>query len=179
MTRSNDPPSALSWSAAARTLLRSARSTSTSSIGQAPTSRSARSALPRSRAVPTTSAPCVFSARAVSTPRPAETPVTRTRLSLRLTPARTSSVVDLDPNAVIILLLGRGTGLASRPRGVADLRGIISTGGRLRGVPHRLHEPRVVKGVLEVRRSVDAFAQVSDQLRINLAYIYRRRNRYA
>ena len=42
--------------------------------------RSRPSALSRSRAAPTTWAPCAASARAVSTPRPAETPVTRTRL---------------------------------------------------------------------------------------------------
>jgi hypothetical protein len=55
-------------------------------------------ALLRSRAAPTTSAPCAASARAVSTPSPAETPVTRTRLPLRSTPSRTSSVVDVAPN---------------------------------------------------------------------------------
>ena len=56
-------------------------------------------ALPRSRAAPTTSAPCAASARAVSTPSPAETPVTRTRLPLRSTPASTSSVVDVAPKS--------------------------------------------------------------------------------
>jgi hypothetical protein len=52
----------------------------------------------RSRAAPTTFAPCVTSARAVSTPRPADTPVTRIRFPFRSTPARTSSVVDFAPN---------------------------------------------------------------------------------
>ena len=61
-----------------------------------------RSALSRSRAAPTTGAPWAASARAVSTPRPAETPVTRTRLPLRSTPSRTSSVVDSAPNGFVI-----------------------------------------------------------------------------
>ena len=46
---------------------------------------------------PTTSAPCAASARAVSTPRPADTPVTSTRLPLSFTPSSTSSVVDSAP----------------------------------------------------------------------------------
>src|ERR1700744_5748402 len=50
-----------------------------------------------------TVAPCAARARAVSTPRPAETPVTRMRLPLRLIPSRTSSVVDVAPNSLTII----------------------------------------------------------------------------
>ncbi len=49
-------------------------------------------------AAPTTCAPCAARARAVSTPRPAETPVTSTRLPVKSTPRSTSSVVDVGPN---------------------------------------------------------------------------------
>src|SRR4029077_7846903 len=51
------------------------------------------------------------SERAVSTPSPEETPVTRTRLPLRFTPDRTSSVVEVAPNTFAImshLLFGSG-----------------------------------------------------------------------
>ena len=41
----------------------------------------------------------------VSTPIPAETPVTRIRLPCKLTPARTSSVVDVAPKIFAILFL--------------------------------------------------------------------------
>ena len=58
----------------------------------------------RSRAAPTTSAPCAASARAVSTPRPAETPVTSTRLPLRSTPSSTSSVVDSAPKVLDMIV---------------------------------------------------------------------------
>ena len=54
-------------------------------------------ALLRSRAAPTTSAPCDASARAVSTPRPADTPVTSTRLPFRFTPSSVSSEVVVAP----------------------------------------------------------------------------------
>ena len=47
-------------------------------------------------------APCAASERAVSTPRPEEIPVTRTRLPLRFNPDRTSSVVEVSPNAFAI-----------------------------------------------------------------------------
>src|ERR1700704_6343168 len=38
--------------------------------------------------------------RTVSTPSPAETPVTRTRLFFRFTPDKTSSVVEVAPNRI-------------------------------------------------------------------------------
>src|SRR5262249_19232099 len=57
--------------------------------------------LSRSRAAPTTVAPCDARARAVSTPRPALTPVTSTRLPLRFLPLRTSSVVDFSPKGAM------------------------------------------------------------------------------
>ena len=66
------------------------------------TSVVARFAFSRSRTAPTTSAPCAASARAVSIPIPAETPVTKIRLPFKSTPASTSSVVDFAPNAVAI-----------------------------------------------------------------------------
>src|SRR5690606_38299642 len=75
------------------------------------TSAVAASALARSRAAPTTSAPWAASARAVSTPSPAETPVTRKRLPERSTPESTSSVVDLALNWVMEhSLVGQGGG---------------------------------------------------------------------
>ena len=46
--------------------------------------------------------PCAASARAVSTPSPAETPVTRIRLPCRLTPDKTSSVVEVAPNTLFV-----------------------------------------------------------------------------
>jgi hypothetical protein len=89
---------ATSASAQARTLASDAKSSSTSSR-LPPLAASART-FARLRAAPTTSAPCAASARAVSTPRPADTPVTSTRLPLRLTPSSTSSVVDSAPKVL-------------------------------------------------------------------------------
>jgi hypothetical protein len=59
-------------------------------------------ALTKSRAAPTTCAPCAASDRPVSTTSPAETPVTRIRLPFRFTPAKTSSVVEVSPKAFAI-----------------------------------------------------------------------------
>src|SRR5258705_8718494 len=50
-----------------------------------------------------TSAPCAAKARAVSTPSPAETPVTRTRFPLKFMPRSTSSVVDVAPNESVMV----------------------------------------------------------------------------
>src|SRR5208337_4727251 len=91
--------------AALRTLARDARSASTRSSDGLPVSASARRAFARSRAVPTTVAPCATSERAVSTPSPAETPVTSTRLPERSTPSRTSSAVDSYPKVFAIYIL--------------------------------------------------------------------------
>src|SRR5580765_8308955 len=105
---SKGPPLASKASAHVRTLLRLARSRATISKlppAAAAASRTravATSALPRSRAAPTTRAPCAARARAVSTPRPAETPVTKIRLPLRFTPDSTSSVVEVAPNVLSI-----------------------------------------------------------------------------
>jgi hypothetical protein len=54
---------------------------------------------------PTTCAPCAASERAVSTPSPAETPVTKIRLPRRLIPDKTSSVVEVAPNTSTIVFL--------------------------------------------------------------------------
>src|SRR5258708_24805804 len=106
MITSNKRPSATSLSAAAHTLFKLARSSSINSklapfaAAALLTSAVASFAFSRSRAAPTTSAPCSTSARAVSMPRPAETPVTRIRFPFSSMPARTSSVVDFAPNFV-------------------------------------------------------------------------------
>jgi hypothetical protein len=50
-----------------------------------------------------TSAPCAANARAVSTPRPEETPVTSTRFPLKLMLRSTSSVVDVAPKELVML----------------------------------------------------------------------------
>ena len=77
-----------SASAQARTLASEARSScdqlDAAVVGAGAHAAGAASALARSRAAPTTSAPCAASARAVSTPSPAETPVTSTRLPLQI-----------------------------------------------------------------------------------------------
>src|SRR5258708_11253762 len=50
-----------------------------------------------------TSAPCAAKARAVSTPSPAETPVTRTRFPLKFMPRGSSSVVDVAPKESVMV----------------------------------------------------------------------------
>jgi hypothetical protein len=65
------------------------------------TSAVAASAFFKSLAAPTTCAPCAASARAVSTPSPAETPVTRILLPCSSIPAKTSSVVEVGPNTLV------------------------------------------------------------------------------
>jgi len=88
-------------SAQAGTLFRLARSSATSSKLPPLASASFRScavaasAFFKSRAAPTTWAPCAASERAVSTPSPAETPVTKIRLPRRLIPDKTSSAVEV------------------------------------------------------------------------------------
>src|SRR4029077_2146276 len=117
MITSNVSPFLSNASAHALTLVRLARSRAITSklppfaAASFLTLSVAASAFFRSRAAPTTSAPCAASERAVSTPRPEETPVTRTRLSLRFTPDRTSSVVEVSPNtfAIVFLLLFLGS----------------------------------------------------------------------
>src|SRR4029077_4362742 len=113
MITSNVSPFLSNASAHALTLVRLARSRAITSklppfaAASFLTLSVAASAFFRSRAAPTTSAPCAASERAVSTPSPEETPVTRTRLPLRFTPDRTSSVVEVSPNtfAIVFLLL--------------------------------------------------------------------------
>src|SRR5579863_5428050 len=106
ITTSKGSPFSSSPSAQARTLFRLARSSSISSRLPPLASASFRTclvaalALLKFRAAPTTCAPCAARERAVSTPRPAETPVTRIRLPLRLMPDKTSSVVEVAPNEV-------------------------------------------------------------------------------
>src|SRR3984893_3230396 len=106
MTTSNGFAFASNRSEHARTLFRLARSSSTSSKLPPLAAASLRTcsvavlALFKSRAAPTTCAPCAAGERAVSTPRPAETPVTRIRLPFRFTPDKTSSVVEVAPNGV-------------------------------------------------------------------------------
>src|SRR5713226_758032 len=132
MTTSKGSPFSSSPSAQARTLFRLARSSATSSNLPPLASASFRtcavaaSAFFKSRAAPTTCAPCAASERAVSTPSPAETPVTKIRLPRRLIPDKISSVVEVAPNTCTIVLLlvlarsssvptdqcGPGTGLA-------------------------------------------------------------------
>src|ERR1700683_181317 len=102
MIRSKGLLAASNPSAQRRTLSSEARSSWTKSkeppfAACARTCSVAARALDRSRAAPTTCAPCAASARAVSTPRPAETPVTNTRFPLKLTPCNTSSVVEVAP----------------------------------------------------------------------------------
>src|SRR5262249_3206429 len=109
MTTSKGSAFANSSSAQARTLLRSARSSAISSKLPPLAAASlcicavAASALDKSRAAPTTCAPCAARERAVSTPSPAETPVTRIRLPCRFTPDKTSSVVEVALNSLAIL----------------------------------------------------------------------------
>src|SRR5580658_1061935 len=121
-TTSMNCPFASSSSAHARTLLRLARSSATSSklppavAAALLTCAVAASAFFKSRAAPTTCPACATSDRAVSMPRPAETPVTRIRLPCRFMPYRTSSVVEVAPNTsrrFIIFFLLR----AARPDG--------------------------------------------------------------
>src|ERR1700680_4351982 len=106
MTTSTGSPFASNRAAQARTLVRLARSSSTGSklppLARASfrTCSVAALALFKSRAAPTTWAPCAASERAVSTPKPAEAPVTRIRLPFRFTPDKTSSVVEVAPNEV-------------------------------------------------------------------------------
>src|ERR1700730_12589187 len=122
MITSKGSPFLSSPSAHVRTLFRLARSSVTSSKLPPLASASFRtcavaaSAFFKSRAAPTTCAPCAASDRAVSMPRPAETPVTRIRLLCRFTPYRTSSVVEVAPKTsskFIIFFLLR----AARPDG--------------------------------------------------------------
>src|SRR5258708_5339748 len=111
MTTSKVSPFVSSLSAQSRTLRRSERSSITTSklpplaAASLRTSVVAASALAKSRAAPTTCAPRAARDRAVSTPRPAEAPVTIIRLPRRLTPDRTSSVVEVAPNTFAILSL--------------------------------------------------------------------------
>src|ERR1700733_942271 len=86
------------------------------------TSSVAAFAFAKSRAAPTTSAPCAASARPVSTQSPAETPVTRIRLPLRLIPDKTSSVVEVAPSIFTILLVSR-----SNPVGFPSFPGAYFT----------------------------------------------------
>src|ERR1700761_2832874 len=69
-------------------------------------------AFSRSRAAPTTCAPRDARTRAVSTPSPADTPVTNTRLPARSRSFSTSSAVEVDPNGVdmVGLAFDRGDG---------------------------------------------------------------------
>src|ERR1700722_13093770 len=107
---SKNCPFASSSSAHSRTFLRLARSSATSSklppavAASLLTCAVAASAFFKSRAAPTTFAPRAASDRAVSTPRPAETPVTRIRLPCRFTPDRTPSVVEVAPNTSTIFI---------------------------------------------------------------------------
>src|SRR6266403_5671041 len=123
---SKGSPFLSSPSAHALTLFRLARSSATTSkppplaAASFLTSSVAASAFFKSRAAPTTWAPCAASERAVSTPRPEETPVTRTRLPLRFTPDRTSSVVEVSPNTLAIVFLLLFLGSAS-----LELRGAL------------------------------------------------------
>src|ERR1700686_1973421 len=111
MTTSKGSPFLSSPSAQARTLFRLARSSATSSKLPPLASASFRtcavaaSAFFESRAAPTTCAPCAASERAVSTPSPAETPVTKIRLPRRLIPDKTFSVVEAAPNTSTIVFL--------------------------------------------------------------------------
>src|ERR1700730_4977242 len=106
MTTSNGSAFASNRSEQARTLFRLARSSSTSSklpplaAASLSTCSVAVLALFKSRAAPTTCAPCAARERAVSTPSPAETPVTKIRLPFRFTPDKTSSVVEVAPNEI-------------------------------------------------------------------------------
>ena len=71
----------------------------------------------RSRTAIVTEAPWAASARVVSTPRPADAPVTRIRLPVRSIPSRTSSVVLSNPKLRMPAMLARIA------RGAADLLG--------------------------------------------------------
>src|ERR1700758_5490405 len=104
ITTSKGSPFASNASAQARTLFMLARSSSTTSklpplaAASLRTCSVAAFAFGKSRAAPTTCAPCAARERAVSTPSPAETPVTRMRFPRKSTPDRTSSVVEVAPN---------------------------------------------------------------------------------
>src|ERR1700745_492779 len=135
MTTSKSSPFLRSPSAQARTLFRLARSSATRSklppLASAcfRTCAVAASAFAKSRAAPTTCAPCAARDRAVSTPSPAETPVTKIRFPRRVTPARTSSVVDVAPNTLFV-------DIASRT--FAILFSFISATDRVRREPRTL-----------------------------------------
>src|SRR5580692_10082759 len=111
MTTSKGSPFSSNLLEESRTLLRSPRSSAIRSklppfaAASFRTCAVAVSALFKSRAAPTTLAPCAARDRAVSTPRPAETPVTRMRLPRRFTPDKTSSVVEVAPNTSTIVFL--------------------------------------------------------------------------
>src|SRR3954468_22372619 len=109
MTTSIGSPMAVNASAQALTLASDARSHTTTSMPRLACAARATCAFSRSRAVPITAAPWAAAARAVSSPSPDETPVTRTRLPERSMPASTSSVVACEPNEAVIRysLLGR------------------------------------------------------------------------
>src|SRR5260221_14258943 len=124
MTTSKGSPFLSSPSAQARRLFRLARSSATSSklppldSASFRTCAVAASAFFKSRAAPTTYAPCAASERAVSTPSPAETPVTKIRLPRTLIPDKTSSVVEVAPNTstiVFLLALARSSSVATPP----------------------------------------------------------------
>src|SRR6266436_6650414 len=124
MTTSKGSPFLSSPSAHARTLFRLARSSATSSklpplaAASCGTCAVAASAFFKSRAAPTTCAPCAARERAVSTPSPAETPVTKIRLPRRLIPDKTSSVVEVAPNTstiVFLLALARSSCVPTPP----------------------------------------------------------------
>jgi len=111
-----------SASAQARTPRNDARSSCISSkLPFPPVSSKIRAAalcaLSRSRAAPTTSAPCATNTRAVSKPMPAETPVTKTCRPRRSTPSRTSSAVVVEPYRVAMSCLTVG----STARSLRDL----------------------------------------------------------
>src|SRR6516165_5960880 len=111
MIKSKGSPLASNLSAQSRTLLRLARSSSINSrfpllpAASFCTCAVAAFALVKSRAAPVTCAPCAASDRAVSTPSPAETPVTRIRLPRRSTPDNTSSVVEIASSVFIFFYL--------------------------------------------------------------------------
>src|SRR5258708_37497867 len=111
MITSKGSPFLSSPSAHARTLFRLARSSATSSklpplaAASFGTCAVAASAFFKSRAERTTGVPCAARERAVSTPSPAETPVTKIRLPRRLIPDRTCSVVEVAPNTSTIVFL--------------------------------------------------------------------------
>jgi hypothetical protein len=120
LTTSKGSPFAKSASAQCRMLLRSPRSSATSSklppldVASLRSCAVAASALAKSRAAPTTGAPCAARDRAVSTPRPAEAPVIKIRFPFRLMPDRTLGGQ---------LKTGQQGSLQNRPTGVGPGRG--------------------------------------------------------